>query len=566
MIVYDFEIFMYDHLVVFKDLSNGTYKIIQNNVDDIKEYVNKNIDKMFVGYNNKQFDDIVLAGVFGDVDPYTTMTALMNTENKYEVYKLLGIKKLPIISVDLMQDVLGMSLKQAEGYMKLPVDECTVPFNIERKLTSEEMELVIKYCKHDVDSTAELLKYRTNYVKSKLDIIKMFNLPISSVSKTNAGLCAAVLEAKYVKRDDELKYDMPSTVIINNPAYKKILDLYNVKELDYTKTMKINIAGIEHTLAYGGIHAAIKNFHYEGEMWHIDVNSYYPSLMIKYNYHSRNIKDPQKFIDIYDTRIKAKKEGNKTVANALKLIVNTTYGCMKSKYSQLYDPKMANQVCITGQLLLVDLIEKLEPYCKLVQSNTDGIIVIPYNKEKIKEIVKEWEERTGMSMAIDISKKIYQKDVNNYIIENENGEIETKGAYVSQYESGNLKNNVRILDKCVVEYFLHHITPEITIENEKDIFMFQYITKSGKSYSGTVWDTNGNDLEVNNVNRVYSSRNSLNGTLIKLKRNGNVERRDSIANLPEHCVVDNTNELTIDDIDKKWYIEQAYKRINDFVE
>ena len=52
-------------------------------------------------------------------------------------------------------------------------------------------------------------------------------------------------------------------------------------------------------------------------------------------------------------------------------------------------------------------------------------------------------------------------------------------------------------------------------------------------------------------------------TLIKLKNNG--EHRDSIANLPKHCVVDNNNELTINDIDKQWYIDEAKKRIDSFI-
>ena len=308
MIVYDFEIFMYDWLVVFKDLSTKTYKVIVNDSDEFKTYVSTNIKKMFVGYNNKQFDDIILNGIFSDVDPYTTMTFLMNVENKYDAYKTLQIKQMPLISIDLMQDILGMSLKQGEGYMNLSVEECSIPFNLERKLTEEEIQTVLTYCYHDVDSTEELLNKRQDYVKAKLDLIKLFNLPLTSVSKTNAGLCATVLEAKYTQHDDELIYEMPDNIQINNPVYRTILSLYNVEKLDYTKTMKVNIAGIEHTLAYGGIHGAIKNFIYEGEMWHIDVSSYYPSLMIKYNYHSRNIKDPQKFVDIYNTRIKAKKE------------------------------------------------------------------------------------------------------------------------------------------------------------------------------------------------------------------------------------------------------------------
>ena len=35
--------------------------------------------------------------------------------------------------------------------------------------------------------------------------------------------------------------------------------------------------------------------------------------------------------------------------------------------------------------------------------------------------------------------------------------------------------------------------------------------------------------------------------------------------LPEHCIIDNDNQLTIDDVDKTFYIEMAKKRINDYL-
>lgn len=91
--------------------------------------------------------------------------------------------------------------------------------------------------------------------------------------------------------------------------------------------------------------------------------------MIQYNFHSRNIKDPKVYENIYNERVKAKHAGDTSKANALKLVLNTTYGAMKSEFNGLYDPKMANQVCITGQLLFLDLLEKLEPYITLVQWN-----------------------------------------------------------------------------------------------------------------------------------------------------------------------------------------------------
>ena len=40
----------------------------------------------------------------------------------------------------------------------------------------------------------------------------------------------------------------------------------------------------------------------------------------------------------------------------------------------------------------------MEPYITHIQSNTDGLLVIPHDLVKVREIVKEWENRTGMVM------------------------------------------------------------------------------------------------------------------------------------------------------------------------
>lgn len=169
-------------------------------------------------------------------------------------------------------------------------------------------------------------------------------------------------------------------------------------------------------------------------------------------------------------------------------------------------------------------------------------------------------------METEVYKKIWQKDVNNYIIIDENDNVKVKGGYVGQYHGDGLRNNVRILDIATVDYFVKGIKPEDTINNATDVHLFQYITKTGRTYDTTFWQHNGEEIEVNNVNRVYSSKNENDGNLYKTKYVGELIRKDSIANLPKHCMVDNNNTAKISDIDKTWYVEQAYKRINDFLE
>lgn len=73
-----------------------------------------------------------------------------------------------------------------------------------------------------------------------------------------------------------------------------------------------------------------------------------------------------KYRFIYNQRI-AWKKAKDSRANALKLVLNTFFGAMGYQYNKLYDLRQVNQICITGQLFLLDLLEKLKPYITLIQ-------------------------------------------------------------------------------------------------------------------------------------------------------------------------------------------------------
>jgi hypothetical protein len=275
---------------------------------------------------------------------------------------------------------------------------------------------------------------------------------------------------------------------------------------------------------------------------------------------------------VYETRIAAKKAGDKATANALKLVLNTTYGAMKNPYNALFDPRMANAVCISGQLYLIDLIEKLEmiPTFKLIQSNTDGLIV-SYDRDvesKINYAVHAWETRTGFTMGFDSVEKIVQKDVNNYIMRGADSSLEVKGGYVSNYGGGDFKSkSLVIAAKAIVANLLDGTSPTKTITDCDDIEQFQMISKAGHTYDKVIWISAGKEIEVQNVDRVYASKNKQSGTLykIKLAKGDQKERRDKIANLPIHCIIDNKKMFRIEAIDKQFYIDFVQKRINDYL-
>ena len=268
----------------------------------------------------------------------------------------------------------------------------------------------------------------------------------------------------------------------------------------------------------------------------------------------------------------AKKSGDTSTANALKLVANTTYGATLNRYNELYDPLMARSVCITGQLFLLELANHLRADCKtlkVIQINTDGIMVSFDDSEydKVLEITREWEYRTGFELEEDKIKSITQKDTNNYIEVALDGKPKIKGGYlvrgIAPAGAFNVNNNATIVAKAIVDYFTKGTEVEITIGECDDIFQFQLIAKAGSKYKEAYHLVDGKQEPVQKVNRVYAAKDTRYGKLFKVKAENDSTAK--IESLPEHCVIDNDNKLTIDKVDKNWYIELAKKRINDFI-
>lgn len=244
---------------------------------------------------------------------------------------------------------------------------------------------------------------------------------------------------------------------------------------------------------------------------------------------------------------------------------NGTFGISKDPTSTAYDPLQANNICINGQLLLVDLIEKLEavPGFELIQSNTDGLIIkIPDTDEAFNmtdDVCYEWESRTGMKLAFDVITEICQKDVNNYVFKFENGKIERKGAYVQ--ESNPLKNDLTIVNTALVEYMMNGVPVEETINGCDDLNQFQKVVKVSAKYL-CAWH-NGKRLQDKTF-RVFATLDKSNGYICKQKTEG--AKLEKFANTPEHCEIYNgkIDENARVNLDKQYYIDLAKKRLLDY--
>lgn len=570
--IYDIEVFAHDWLVVFRRVDDDHHHIIHNNNYQLREFFMAHSGDVFGGFNNRHYDDWVILTMLSGGDNATVKAhndfIIEQGGNGWEFPFIRGQRK-SFRSFDLRDDLpIGLSLKAIEANMGLSIVESSVDFTIERPLTEEELRETIMYCCHDVDATVELYKARKAYLDSKTAVGSMKGIDeATALGLTNAKLTAAFVDAKAKDHDDEFVYHPPDELRISK--YTEVLDFFKV--IDYDQKLSIDIAGVPHVYGWGGLHGAIPNYFQrsddEMKIMIADVGSYYPSMIIQYGFASRNSPDADAYKDVYVKRMAAKHSGDKVTANSLKLVLNTYYGATKNQYNDLYDPRMANAICITGQLFLTDLIEKLELVkgFELIQSNTDGIIIRYPAKadQRIRDVIQEWEQRTRLTMELGEVRAIAQKDVNNYIMEDGEGHIKSKGGYVSLYHKGDFKmNSLQILHRAIGDYFLHGTPVEETINACEDPLAFQIIAKAGGTYTGVVHEVDGEMQPVQRVNRVYASHRGTLGTLYKTKEDG---RRDKIASLPDHCLIDNDNRIRIDEIDRPWYIELAKKRVQDYL-
>ena len=537
-------------------------------VNDAKKLIyhyEKHKNEIYVTFNGRNYDDYIFKAILCGFDPWRMNDWIINKGRRgWEFSSLL--QKVQLNSFDCMVGFNG--LKTLEAFIGMDIRETEIPFDYDGEFTQEMIDKVLFYNEHDVLATMRVFMERKSEFDSYIGLLKLFDLPLSYLSKSKAQLAAIITGAKKTKHKDEFNVSLPPTMRIEK--YTKVTEYFE-KDWDYDTNLEIEIAGVPHTYGTGGIHGAIPNYFGEGEFIHVDVNSYYPSLIIRYPEYcmSRTGASLEKFKEIYESRLAFKAQGDAR-ADALKIVINSFYGANKDKFNPLYDPRCANNICIFGQVLLTDLIERLEDHCDLIQSNTDGLIIkLHENRDEVMEICKEWEERTGMTLGYDRVFKIAQKDVNNYIMVMEKKgkqKIEAKGAYVKDLNP--LDYDLPIVNEAVKDYILKKIPVENTVLECNDLIKFQKVVKLSNKYKWVEHEQgNGNVKYDNKAYRVFASRDNSDGRLLKCKPTEKGDKKDKFGNTPDHCFIENGDitEMKIPSkLDKQYYIDLAKKRLEDF--
>lgn len=600
MIFYDFEVFKYDWLVVMLDMDAQKEHVIINDSDQLKAFYEDHKKDIWCGYNSRNYDQFILRAILLDFNPKEVNDWIIVKDKSGWMFSNL-FWQISLNNYDVMPSV-PVSLKTMEGFMGNNIKESDVPFDIDRKLTPEEIAETVKYCRHDVEQTVEVFLERKSDFDAMIQMCQVFNLPLSYLGKTNAGITAKVLDCVMTSRDDE--FDFIIEPFIKLEKYQSVMEWFKNAKQDciremkeaydkatpalrykydhtdpeafskffYNRSLTTNICGIPHVDGWGGIHGASeKPIFRKGLILHVDVGSYYPSYLIAHQRVTRSARKPEKYKEVYVTRMALKSAGKKKEQAPYKLLLNSLSGAMKDKNNPAYDPCMNNTMVVNCQLMLIMLLEWLEviPGFELIQSNTDGLIVqIPDTDEAfnmLDDICYKWEtscstEHCNITLAFDQVDYIYQKDVNNYLFKfNGTDKIERKGAYVK--ELSRLDADLPIINKALVDYMTKGIHPAVTIRDCMELMSFQKLVKLSNKYDFV--EHNGQKYSYK-CYRVFASKRPTDGKILKCRSGSNPAK---FGNTPDRCFIvnDDIKEMPCPwYLDRQWYLDLAIKRLADF--
>ena len=626
--VFDVEVFENCfHCCVKNTEENQIYKFeISERVNQLTQLVDffyyKNIGRMFCGYNNHHYDDVIINYIIDfyykmDTLPYEKVCqSLFNLSQKIiesEEGGDLPFKKWKYAKYFYSMDLLTMQFSR-----KLRVGLKTMQVTMHYKNVQEydgdfglpiptsKIDEMIAYNINDVESTTELLNRLQPDIELRLFIEKEHG--IDCLSMDSVKMAETFLLEKFSERSgipknvikemrSPMDYIPLKDVILpfikyKNPKLQSVLEemkeqvVYSKERKGYEK--KFVLSNVVYSIGVGGIHTIHTPMIFlpkaDEFIGHADVASMYPSLLIEYGFGPRQGGEifRELFAGLKAERLEAKHTGQKVKNMFLKIVLNSPTGKMQQEVSWMYDPFNVFRIRINGQLILLLLVDRLlDLGCEIIQCNTDGVVYRAKNglKQAISDAIKEVESLTRLEFESDEYEAFYQYAINDYFGVLKGGEIEEKGMFITKNKLGKGLAPV-VIPKAVINYFVKGEPIEEFIKSDRDIrdfLMSQQVDKKFEVVHG--------ENRVQRINRFYASTDGP--FLFKVKKNenpGHYKTTDPWGYPYEYDVQEETwsNMLTksgvtiLNEFDERpiesrkinyrYYISEAKKIVADFTE
>ena len=506
-----------------------------------------------VGFNNIGFDYSVihLAMKMGKADAvvlYNKAQAIIGSQEgedrwTHSVYPSdRFIEQIDLMKIHHFDNKARMtSLKMLEFNMRADNVE-DLPFPVGTMLSEDQSQVLKQYNHHDVSMTKAFYMKSLDMIRFREELSFKYNRDFMNHNDTKIGKDFFIMRLeeagvqcyefgptgrtpRQTKRPSiALKAAILPWIEFKNPEFARVLDWLKAQTITETKgvfkNLKAVIDGVDFVFGLGGIHGSVESqvieSDDEGVIIDIDVESYYPSTAIAQRFKPAHY--PDVFCDIYANLKEDRKRYSKgTPENAtLKLALNGVYGDSNNPFSVFYDPLMTMQITLNGQLLLCYLVEKLLESVEglqIIQANTDGITVkIPRaHTYAFNAVVECWERLTKLKMEHVEYRRMFIRDVNNYIAETVDGKRKLKGAYMHD-RAWHQDHSALVVAKVAEKVLLDGVPIRETVENWPDLMDFMCRIKVPRS-SYLSLEVDGVQSPLQRITRYYVS--TAGGSLFK---------------------------------------------------
>lgn len=574
-LIVDTETFSNVFLLAGKNVENDRrfhFWLHETGPDPIRALIT-NPDVTLVTFNGRYFDIPVLAAAakgMTEAEIKELADALIEGGLKpWDAERMYSLPRATVDHVDLMQVAPSfVGLKAYGARMGMPWLK-ELPFPHYAQIQPEQLDDVLQYCYNDLDTTHELFNRLREPLELRIQMSREYGVDMRSKSDTQMA------EAAFIKRLNLRRGEpnIPPSVTYKAPEYIKYRDpeLTRIKDQIEAHTFRVHqhtghvimpdflkepitVGPGTYQMGVGGLHSTHdKSVCYVADkkwgLTDIDAASFYPSIMVHANMIPKNTG--KAFLDeyrrIYERRLAAKKAGDKTTANTLKISLNGTFGKTADRFSPLYSPDLMIAITLTGQLVLLYLIERFHEAGFVVASaNTDGIAVRYPNADraKLEQIVNEFSAASKFEFEYTPYRVLAMKDVNNYLAVTPERKIKAKGLYAPP----DLRKNpsASIVAKAVGEWLGRGTPFEDTIRAGTLTEFLSARNVTGGAVQGEVY--------LGKVVRWYQSTDT---SLLPLtyRKNGNkVPKTDGARAL---MLI--TQNAIPEDLDISWYVRECVR-------
>lgn len=431
-----------------------------------------------------------------------------------------------------------------------------LPFPVGTMLTSEQIDVLLRYNLHDVRETLKFYVRILSEIHLRERLSEKYCINMLNYSNTKIGatiLTTQMEQAGLQCYDRGPEGRVPRQTIrdrvafkdvifpyvkFERPEFNEVLEKFKAKaitsaEIDAEMSGKLTTKGVFTDLnctvdgftfvfGVGGIHGSVESqvvcSDEDNLIEDADVTSFYPKTAIVNGMYPEHLGPVfcQIYNGIFDERASYPKGTPEN--RALKEALNASYGNSNNKFSPLFDPKYTMQTTINGQLMLCMLAEQLMkiPDFMMIQANTDGITYRCPRKylEHARKVCEWWEGLTGLELEYAHYSRMMIRDVNNYIAEYEgSGKLKRKGAYEYEY-LWHQDPSATVVGMAAEAALVRGVPVRDFIINHRDPFDFMLRGKVKRSDSlFMVWSEFGVEIELQGTTRYFISHNG--GELVK---------------------------------------------------